>query len=80
VVRTQIQLEEAQYQRLKEAARRESVSLAEMIRRCVERGLPEITNERAKRYAHARAVLGRFHSGRTDTAERHDDALAEAYR
>lgn len=79
MVRTQIQLEEEQYRRLREAARLESVSLAEMIRRCVDRGLPELSNDRASRYAKARAVLGKHRSGLDDVSERHDRELEDAF-
>lgn len=79
MIRTQIQLEEDQYERLREAARLESVSLAEMIRRCVDRGLPELANDREARYARARAVLGAHRSGRHDIAEAHDRELEDAF-
>ncbi|MBI4476877.1 MAG: ribbon-helix-helix protein, CopG family, partial [Acidobacteria bacterium] len=41
MVRTQIQLTEQQARRLRAQARERGVSLAEMIRRCVEKGLAE---------------------------------------
>jgi ATP-dependent Clp protease adapter protein ClpS len=79
VIRTQIQLDEDQARRIKEAARAEGVSVAEMIRRCVERALPELRSRQAERYALAREAVGRFTASRDDLAEAHDAYLDEAF-
>jgi len=64
MIRTQIQLQEDQARRLKKAAHLEGVSLAEMIRRCVDRALPELQSSRAQRYEIARAAIGVLTAGR----------------
>jgi hypothetical protein len=79
MIRTQIQLNEDQARRIREAARIEGVSMAEMIRRCVDRALPEIRGDRALRYERAATAIGRFEAGRDDLAESHDAHLAEAF-
>ncbi|MBI4612482.1 MAG: ribbon-helix-helix protein, CopG family [Planctomycetes bacterium] len=79
MVRTQIQLTEEQARRLRELARAEGVSIAELIRRGVEvllesgRGLSE-----AERWAKIQRGFGRWRSGRSDVARLHDEYLAEA--
>ena len=80
MIRTQVQLTEAQARELKELAHREKVSVAELTRRALDYWLqsrnemPDIESKRR-----ALAVVGRFHSDRTDVSERHDDYLIEAY-
>lgn len=81
MVRTQIQLTELQARRLRERARREGVSLAEVIRRYVERGLSTEPADRGRRYARAARLIGRFRDkrGARDVAREHDRHLDEAY-
>jgi predicted DNA-binding protein len=81
VVRTQIQLEEEQARRLKLLAQQLGVSMAEVIRRYVDRGLQEETPSRAELYARAASVIGRFPDleGRTDLASEHDRYLEDAF-
>ncbi len=78
MIRTQIQLTEAQAAKLRRIATERGVSLAQVIREAVDR-LPE-RDERAERWARALAVLGagRDVEGRTDVSVRHDEYLAEA--
>ncbi len=78
MLRTQIQLTEAQAAKLRRIAARRGVSIAQVIREAVE-GLPE-RDDRAERWERALAVLGRFRDveGRTDVSVRHDDHFAEA--
>jgi hypothetical protein len=81
MIRTQIQLTETQSARLREAARRSGVSAAEIIRRSVDRFLEQEAAAppvAATRLA-ALQVVGRFHSGVSDIADRHDDYLDEIY-
>lgn len=80
MIRTQIQLAESQAHRLKEAARLEGVSLAEMIRRCVDRALPQFSSDQATRYANARKAIGAFTAKQHDISEQHDQYLDEAYQ
>lgn len=81
MVRTQIQLTEAQARRLRLAARREGVSLAEAIRRLVDRGLAEEKAGRDRLYARAAETVGRYRDrkGAKDVAREHDAYLDEAY-
>ncbi len=53
MVRTQIQLTEQQARRLRRHARERGVSLAEIIRRCVEKGLAEDLAKQSARFAEA---------------------------
>ncbi|BDG19084.1 hypothetical protein TthSNM11_12870 [Thermus thermophilus] len=78
MVRTQVQLTEAQWARLKAKARAEGVSLAELVRRAVERFLEEEEGyeDKARR---ALLALGRFASGQGDVSEAHDRYLEEAF-
>jgi len=81
VVRTQIQLTERQARRLRAEARDRGVSLAEIIRRCVEKGLADEAPSRAALYDRAARVVGRFpdRRGARDISSRHDRYLDEAY-
>jgi hypothetical protein len=81
MVRTQIQLTEQQARRLRAEARARGVSLAEMIRRLVEKGLAEDVPDRAALYERAVRIVGRFSDrrGATDISSRHDHYLDEAY-
>ena len=81
MVRTQIQLTEAQARRLRLAARREGISLAEAIRRLVERGLADEEAGRSRLYARAAEVVGQYRDrrGAKDVAEEHDAYLDEAF-
>lgn len=81
MVRTQIQLTEEQSRRLKRLAAKHRVSVAEIIRRSVDRTLrshvlPPDQDELRRR---ALAAIGCGHSGKRDISEKHDDYLAEIY-
>jgi len=81
MVRTQVQLTEQQVRRLRHKARDEGVSLAEIVRRCVERGLADEAPHRGALYDRAAALVGQFADGadRPDLSARHDDYLDETY-
>ncbi len=81
MVRTQIQLTDQQARRLRAEARERGVSLAELIRRYVEKGLSEETTDRAMLYARAARVIGRFSDrhGAHDVSAKHDRYLDEAF-
>lgn len=81
VIRTQIQLSEEQVRKLRRAARREGVSMAEAIRRLVDRGLGDEEADRARLYDRAAATVGRFRDrrGAKDVAKEHDAYLDEAF-
>jgi hypothetical protein len=81
MVRTQIQLTDQQARRLREQAREKGLSLAEIIRRYVEKGLAEDTLDRSARYERASRLVGRFRdrAGATDVSNRHDRYLDEVF-
>lgn len=81
MVRTQIQLTEAQYRALKRWADRLGISLAEAVRRCVAERLDreQATAGRAERVREAAGVVGKYASGQSDVARRHDDYLDDAF-
>lgn len=80
MLRTQVQLTEAQLDAIRALAVREGTSVSEVVRRAVEawvRYQPEVSRTEVRRRASAAA--GRFSSGSVDGSARHDDYLAEAY-
>ncbi len=79
MVRTQVQLTEAQWARLKAKARAEGVSLAELVRRAVERFLEEEGEGHEGKARRALLAVGRFASGQGDVSEAHDRYLEEAF-
>lgn len=81
MIRTQIQLTEELARKLRQAARLQGVSMAEMVRRCLERGLEEQTTDRSAQYARAAALVGAFRD-RADVgtvSTDHDAFLDEAF-
>ena len=81
MVRTQIQLTEQQARRLRARARERGVSLAEVIRRYIDKGIAEENPDRQALYERASGVVGRFpdRAGTPDLSRRHDDYLSEAF-
>jgi uncharacterized protein with von Willebrand factor type A (vWA) domain len=81
MVRTQIQLTDQQARRLRAQARERGLSLAEIIRRYVDKGLSDETADRAKLYERAARVIGRFRDrrGARDVSSKHDRYLDEAF-
>jgi hypothetical protein len=80
MVRTQIQLSEEQAAALKKLAAEKHVSMAELIRRCVDRFIRlEGGVGDAERRRRAMAAVGLVNSGLSDLATEHDRYLAEAY-
>lgn len=80
MVRTQIQISEEQSNGLKRLARKQRISVAEVIRRSVDRTLREdYVPSQDEIWDRALKAVGAFRSGSTDVARRHDDYLADAY-
>lgn len=80
MVRTQIQLTEAQSTSLKAIAAKRGLSMAEVIRQ----GIDSVLSQGAvpspeDAYRRAAQAAGRFHSTRHDIASRHDDYLGKDY-
>ena len=84
MVRTQIQLTEAQHRELTRYSRRLGISLSEAIRRCVTTQLEhdKAAPAREERVRAALAVCGKYHDagGETRVALEHDRYLDDAYR
>ena len=82
MVRTQIQLTDQQARRLRAEARERGLSLAELIRRYVEKGLSEETHDSSELYDRAARVVGRFRDrgGARDISAKHDRYLDEALK
>ena len=81
MVRTQIQLTEEQYHKLKDLANRKGVSVAEVIRRSVDNVIASDTlPDREEIRAKARAIFGAFQDSKPDVSENHDQYLSEAYQ
>ena len=80
MVRTQVYFTEEQHRTLRQAAKREGISMTALPRRTVERELlgKDGRQDYAKDAVMAVANLGK--SGRSDVSEDHDEALAEAIR
>ncbi len=81
MIRTQIQLTESQARKLRARARQQGRSLAETIRRFVDKGLEDEKTDLADLYARAARVIGRFPDRKDakDIARRHDRYLDEAF-
>jgi hypothetical protein len=82
MVRTQIQLTEEQARKLRRAARSRGVSMAEIVRRCLESGIESESADRAERYRRAAQVIGAFkdRDERQDVSVDHDRYLDRAFR
>jgi hypothetical protein len=83
MVRVQIQLTSAQHRDLTQGAKRLGVSVAELVRRCVDVQHRSHEREaRTERVYRALAVVGKYRDpqGQTNVARDHDAVLAEAYR
>ncbi len=81
MIRTQIQLTEEQSRKLKAAAARRGISVAELIRQGIDASLDKDASPSRDELA-ARAVnaAGRFRSSRHDVARRHDRYLGESFK
>ena len=81
MTRTQIQLTDEQLVLLKKISARKGISVAELVRRGVDIVLSQETvSDLSEPRKKALAAAGKFRSGKSDVAEKHDKYLAEAYR
>ncbi len=80
MIRTQISLTEDQMRRLRRVASERGTSIAALVRDAVDRTVPDEAQDLLERQQRAFALAGAFASGHSDTAERHDDVLAEEPR
>ena len=80
MIRTQIQLTESQARALKDRARLEERSVADLVRASVAEYLVRHPGQdRSELAQRARELVGRYHSKHSDLAENHDRYLADAY-
>jgi Ribbon-helix-helix domain len=80
MIRTQVQLTDAQLKALRQASAATGKSVAELVRQGVDQflaGRSELGRE--ERIERAIAVAGKFSSGRSDVSSQHDKHLAEAF-
>ncbi|MFH1488366.1 MAG: CopG family transcriptional regulator [Pseudomonadota bacterium] len=80
MIRTQIQLTETQARTIKKVAMNEGTSVAEVIRRAVEKMVqasPKVSSQ--ERVRRAVEIVGKFRSGKRNVSQKHDKYLAEAY-
>jgi hypothetical protein len=76
-----VQFTPEQARRLRALARREGVSVAELVRRSVDRVLSEEAIKPTARYEQASRLVGTFHDreGATDLSKEHDEHLRDAF-
>ena len=81
MVRTQIQLTEDQVRHVRRLAEEQGVSMAEVIRRCLDQALKSGQPDRSALYSRAESVVGQFkdRSGVRDLARSHDANLATSF-
>jgi hypothetical protein len=81
MLRTQVQFTPEQARRLRGIARRQGISVAELVRRSVDRVLLDESRNPAANYERAARLVGAFadRKGAKDLSRRHDDHLREAY-
>ena len=77
--RTQIQLTDQQIRKLRAIAQEQRISLAEVIRRCLDTQLEDGGPSRTELYKRAVRLVGRFRDldGATDVATEHDRYLQD---
>ena len=80
MVRTQIQLTPEQVEIVKRVAAARSISMAEVIRQCIDRlETPDDEAELEERWRRAMSVMGIAKGGPDDVSINHDKYLAEAF-
>ena len=79
MLRTQVQLDEGQYRKLKALAAKRSQSISQLVRESVDLYLSE--TERPARWAGLWEAVGQCHDkeGARDVSRRHDDYLNGAF-
>lgn len=81
MLRTQIQFTSEQARRLRALARRQGVSVAELVRQSVDRVLLDTSRQPAAQYERAARLVGAFPDrvAARDLSRRHDQHLRAAY-
>jgi hypothetical protein len=80
MIRTQIQLEEEHLNWLRNESKTRGVSISQLIREGISLFKEREERMPADRKARALEAVGRFSSGKSDIAEKHDQYLANAYK
>ena len=80
MIRTQVQLTEAQLAALRRLAEVRGTSLAELVRMAVDDLVARGPDHAERSRARALAVVGGFASDQEDVSRRHDDYLVEAWK
>lgn len=82
MIRTQIQITREQLRRLRAAAQAQGVSVAEVVRRLIDRGIEAELPPSDDRWKLAEQVIGTFEDvdGTSDVATDHDSYLEDAFR
>jgi len=80
MVRTQVQLSEAQMKALRQISSATGQSIADLVRQGVDRFLTAQSSvSRQERIDRAMRIAGKFSSGKSDVSAHHDDYLAQAF-
>jgi hypothetical protein len=79
MIRTQIQLTEAQAAQLKELAHASNESIAAIIRKALDQFLATRQPDRRTRQRQALTVVGKYRTGAPDVSVEHDRYLEEEY-
>ncbi len=80
MIRTQVQLKERQLHRLRVLSAERGLSISELVRNGVDNFLAQMgKGAHTTRAQRAISAAGRFRSGHSDVARRHDDFLVSAY-
>lgn len=77
MIRTQIQFEEVDYERLKRAAGRHACSISAFVRESVKQKLLESEAHAAQ--GSVMELAGKYRSGQDDLAENHDKYLSDGW-
>ncbi len=80
MIRTQVQFEEAQYQKVKELASQQQISIAALIRRAVDQFFMTSKPGKSGLYRDALKIAGKYETEHHDISEKHDQYLEEIYR
>jgi hypothetical protein len=78
-IRTQVQLEKRQYERLKEEAYLRHQSLSQTIRIMIDRGFKASSQEKDRDIKPDLSFIGAIKDDRPDVSERHDAYLGEIF-
>ena len=77
MIRTQIQFEQKTYESLKTKSNETGKSISEIVRRALDRSIA--AQEIDQKWARALSSMGKFSSGLSNLAEKHDDHLGDRW-